>query len=289
MSRAARIVFLSAIVAALLSLQLLAAADDGPKIVVTQVDASAFPDIRFLASVNDAQGKPMQGLGPSDLVLAENGAAQSATIELASQVAPVALAIVLDTSGSMGGRPIADAEQAIATLINGLGPQDQAAFLTFDATVRVDKALTSNKAALLAATNGAAAGGDTAIYDALSAAIGALDAAPAKARKAIVLLTDGVDNSSKASAASVLGRLGGAALPVNVVGLGTDLDRTALAAIGAAAPGGRFLEAPTSAQLASIYVGLTQQLLTQYSVRYRSAAAVPDNTEVTLALALRHA
>jgi tight adherence protein C len=288
MSRAARILFLGALVAALLPLQLLAAADDGAKIVVTQVDASAFPDIRFLASVNDAQGKPMQGLGPTDLVLAENGAAQNATIELASQLAPVALAIVLDTSGSMGGRPIADAKQAIATLINGLGPQDQAAFLTFDATVHLDRALTSNKAQLLAATNGAAAGGDTAIYDALSAAIGALDAAPAKARKAIVLLTDGVDNSSKASAASVLARLGGAALPVNVVGLGTDLDRTALAAIGAAAPGGRFLEAPTSAQLASIYVGLTQQLLTQYSVRYRSAAAVPDNTEVTLTLALRH-
>jgi tight adherence protein C len=220
-------------------------------------------------------------------VLSENGAAQNATIELASQTAPIALAIVLDVSGSMGGRPIGDAKQAITALINGLGPQDQAAFLTFDSVVRVERPLTSNKAALVAATNAAVAGGDTAIYDALSAAIGALDPAPPKARKAIVLLTDGVDNSSHVTAASVLARLAAATLPVNVVGLGTDLDRGALTAIGGAAPGGRFLEAPSSAQLAAIYAGLTQQLLTQYSVRYRSAAAVPDNAEVTLSLALR--
>jgi tight adherence protein C len=291
MFRTGRLLLIGALVAALLPLQLLAgspaAADDGAKIVVTQVDVSAFPDVRFLASVNDAQGRPLPGLSATDLVLSENGAAQTAAIELASQVAPVALAIVLDVSGSMGGRPIADAKQAITTLINGLGPQDQAAFLTFDTVVRVDRPLTSNKAALVAATNAAVAGGDTAIYDALSAAIGALDQAPPKARKAIVLLTDGIDNSSRASAASVLARLASATLPVNVVGLGTDLDRGTLTAISAAAPGGRFLEAPSSTQLGAIYAGLTQQLLTQYSVRYRSAAAVPDNGEVTLSLALR--
>jgi len=291
MSRTGRLLLVGALIAALLPLQLLAgspaAADDGAKIVVTQVDTSGYPDVRFLASVNDAQGRPMPGLGPTDLILSENDATQNAVIELASQTAPIALAIVLDVSGSMGGRPIADAKQAITTLINGLGPQDQAAFLTFDSVVRVDRPLTSNKAALVAATNAAVAGGDTAIYDALSAAIGALDPAPPKARKAIVLLTDGIDNSSHSSPASVLARLAGATLPVNVVGLGTDLDRGALTAIGAAAPGGRLLVAPSSAQLAAIYAGLTQQLLTQYSVRYRSTAAVPDNAEVTLSLALR--
>jgi tight adherence protein C len=292
MCRTARVFVVAALVAALLPLPLLgatpAAADEGAKIVVTQIDATAFPDIRFLASVNDAQGRPMRGLGPTDLVLSENGVAQKATIELASQVAPIALALVLDVSGSMAGRPIADAKQAITSLINGLGPQDQAALLTFDATVRIDRALTQDKAALVAATNAAVAGGDTAIYDALAAAIGALDQAPPKARKAIVLLTDGIDNSSRASAVSVLAKLASASLPVNVVGLGTDLDRRALAAIGAAAPGGSFLQAPTSAQLATIYAGLTQQLLTQYSVRYKSTAAVPDGKEVTLTLALRH-
>jgi tight adherence protein C len=292
MSRTPRFLLTLAVVVALVPLQLLAAApaiaDDGTKIVVTQIDATTFPEVRFLASVADAQGRPMSGLVPTDLVLSENGAIQNATIELASQVAPVALAIVLDTSGSMGGRPILDAKQAITALINGLGPQDQAALLTFDANVRVDRALTQDKAALVAATNAAAAGGDTAIYDALAAAVGALETAPANARKAIVLLTDGIDNASKTSAASALTRVAGAALPVKVIGLGTDLDRATLAAISAATPGGQFFLAPTSAQLATIYAGLAQQLLTQYSVRYRSAATLPDNTELTLSLALRH-
>ncbi len=291
MSSLGRIARIAALVA-LLPLQWLgatpAAADDGVNIVVTQIDPSGFPDVHFLASVNDAQGRPVQGLGPTDLLLSENGVTQAATVHLASQVAPVALALVLDTSGSMAGRPIADAKQAIVTLINALGPQDQAALLTFDVNARLDQALTNDKAALAAATNAAVAGGDTAIYDALSAAVTALDQAPPKARRAIVLLTDGVDNSSRLSAASVLARIGSASLPVNVIGLGTDLDRGALTAISAAAPGGRLYEAPTSAQLASIYAGLTQQLLTQYSVQYRSAGGLPDDAPVSLALSLRH-
>src|SRR5437868_8164279 len=171
MSSAGRIATVTALVVALLPLHWLAAmpaaADDGVKIVVTQIDPSAYPEVHFIASVNDAQGRPMQGLGPTDLVLSENGVTQTAAIDLASQVAPVALALVLDTSGSMAGRPIADAKQAIVTLIQSLGPLDQAALLTFDSKVRLDRALTQDKVSLTAAMNAVSAGGDTAIYDAL--------------------------------------------------------------------------------------------------------------------------
>jgi tight adherence protein C len=293
MSRVLRLALTLAVLAATLPAHLIAAvpaaADDGVKVAVAQIDASAFPEVRLVASVTDSQGRPVQGLGAGDLVVSENGITQNAAIDLASQSAPVALALVLDTSGSMGGRPIADAKQAMITLINALGPADQAALLTFDATVRIDRPLTGDKPALVAATNAAVAGGNTAIYDALAAAMAALDAAPPKARKAIVLLTDGIDNSSRQSAATVQAGLKAASVPVNVIGLGTDLDRTALAAIGAAAPGGRFLEAPTSAQLGGIYTGLAQLLLVEYSVRYRSNAQVADDAQMTLQLALRQA
>src|SRR6185503_16884614 len=75
--------------------------------------------------------------------------------------------------------------------------------------------------------------------------------------------------------------------PVIVVGLGNALDRPALAAIAAAAPGGRFIEAPKSSDLAAIYSGLAEQLLTQYSVTYQSSAAVRDGTLASVELALR--
>jgi hypothetical protein len=91
-------------------------ADEGMRIVVNEVDASEYPRIRVVAAVNDASGKPVRGLTAAQLLVSENGAPQNAVVELASEVAPVALALVLDTSGSMAGRPLADAKAAMAFL-----------------------------------------------------------------------------------------------------------------------------------------------------------------------------
>jgi tight adherence protein C len=187
----------------------------------------------------------------------------------------------------MAGRPLNDAKAALAFLARGLGQADQAAIVTFAATARVAQPLTSNQERLVAATNAAVAAGDTAIYDALAAAAGALDGAPDHARRAIVLLTDGIDTASRTDRGQLLASLGASALPVIVIGLGNDLDRPALTAIAGTAPGGRFIEAPKSSDLVGIYSGLVEQLLTQYSVAYRSNATARDGTLIPVELILR--
>jgi tight adherence protein C len=265
-----------------------ASADDATRIAVTQVDVSEFPQVRIVASVTDASGRPLKGLTAADLSVSEGGIPQLASIELSSQSAPVAVALVLDTSGSMVGRPLADAKAAMISLIQALGPKDQAAVITFDATVRISRGLTADKPGLVAATNSASANGNTAIYDGLAAAIEELAKEP-QARHAIVLLTDGIDNSSRLSASTVLASLAASRTPAYVIGLGADLDRSALTRIASATAGGSFFEAPTSAQLSAIYSGLSEQILTQYSVTYRSAAKVIGGATLSAELALRRA
>ena len=263
-----------------------ASADDKPRIAVTQVDVSEFPLVHIVASVTDTAGRPLKGLTAADLSVSEGGIPQRASIELTSQSAPVAVAMVLDTSGSMSGRPLADAKAAMISLIQALGPNDLAAVITFDATVHVSRSLTADKPSLVTATNSATANGNTAIYDGLATAIGELAKGP-KARRAIVLLTDGIDNSSQQSSSNVLASLAASRTPAYVIGLGTDLDRSALARIASATTGGSFIEAPTSAQLSAIYAGVSEQLLTQYSVTYRSEARAPDGATISAELALR--
>jgi tight adherence protein C len=266
----------------------IASADDGTRIAVTQLDVSHFPEVRIVASVTDAQGRPVKGLTTADLTVTEGGLPQQASIELASQSAPVGVALVLDTSGSMVGRPLTDAKAAMVSLIQALGPADRAAVITFDANVRISRPLTADKPSLVAATNGAVASGNTAIYDAMAAAITELDREP-QARRAIVLLTDGLDTSSRQSAASVLASLAASRIPAYVIGLGADLDRPTLTRLATATAGGAFIEAPTSGQLAAIYEGLSEQLLTQYSVTYRSTAHAIDGATLSAELALRRA
>ncbi|HYK98096.1 MAG TPA: VWA domain-containing protein [Candidatus Acidoferrales bacterium] len=264
-----------------------AEADDGTHIVISDLDVSAYPDVQLVAAVVDASGKPVRGLGASDLKVTENGVPQDATVRLRSEVAPLALAVLLDTSGSMGGRPLADAKAAIASLLSALGPNDQGSVITFNAAPQVRQTLTSDRGKLLAATNAAAAGGDTAIYDALATASTTLQAAPSSARPVIVLLTDGIDTASRGDRSAVLTGIAQQHVPVVVIGLGTDLDRVALREIAAAAPTGRFVEAPKPADLAAIYDDLAVQLLSQYSVAYRTSASAADDANMTVGLSLQ--
>lgn len=267
-----------------------ALADDPLRIRITQVDATNFPDVRVVASIVDAQDRPVSGLAAREIVLSEEGSTQSASVEVSAESAPIALALVLDTSGSMLGRPLADAKSAMGQLIRSLGPNDQSAVLTFNSVVTVDQALTTNKDVLVAATNAAVAVGNTAIFDAVAKAIDVLVAAPPQARRAIVLLTDGVDTASTVSSRTVTDRVQGEGYPVYVIGLGTSLDRPTLQALADASRGGQAFVAPTSAQLASIYAGLSERILTQYTLSYHSnAREAAEGTSRTLTVQVTRA
>jgi tight adherence protein C len=272
-------------VACMLSFAQPGLADDPLRIRITSVDASAFPDVRVVASVVDAQDRPLADLTARDLVVSEDGRPQSATADLANEFAPVAVALVLDTSGSMAGRPLADAKAAMTQLIRTLAPKDQGAVLTFNTSVKVDAPLTTDKNALVAATDGAVAAGNTAIFDAVARAIDVLASTDAQARRAIVILTDGVDNSSTVSRSAVLDRVRAQGYPIYVVGLGADLDRPTLQSFADASRGGQAFVAPTSAQLASIYSSLSARIATQYLVSYHSnVRSAAEGASLTLTL-----
>ena len=264
---------LAVIVMQLLGAGIARADDPSPyRIVLSRVDPSDLPTVRLVASVVDANGKAVPGLRPQDLQVREGAVVPQANVTLASMVSPVALALVIDTSGSMAGQPLADAKTAVSTMVGSLGAIDQVAILSFNASVRVVQPLTSDKTRALAAVGSMVAGGDTAIYDAAQSAADLLEAADPKARRAVILLTDGLDTASRSSRQSAAARLGRSGFPLYAIGLGNGIDRGTLDALSTAAPGGATYLAPGSVDLAGIYAKLSEQLLTEYSVEYRSAA-----------------
>jgi tight adherence protein C len=260
-----------------------ASADDPYRMQITQVDPSDFPNVRVVASLVDGQQRPVSGVDASSIVVSEDGRPQRPSIETATKVAPIALALALDTSGSMAGKPLTDAKSAMRTLIESLKPADQGAIITFSSTVSVAHGLTSDKDALIASTNAAVATGNTAIFDAVAAAVDALSAVPAQTRRAIVLLTDGQDTSSRLSLAAATDRLRGQGYPLYVIGLGTSLDRPVLQALADGSMGGQAYVAPSSEQLSGIYAGLAQLISAQYVVTYSSTVrAVTEGTTMSV-------
>src|SRR5213083_2475480 len=249
-----------------------ARADDPYRVVLSRVDPSDFPTVRLVAAVVDANGKAVPGLRPQDLQVREGSVAPQANVTLASMVSPVALALVIDTSGSMAGQPLADAKAAVGSMVGSLGAIDQVAILSFNSAVRVVQPLTAEKSRALAGVGSIVAGGDTAIYDAAQSAADLLEGADPKARRAIVLLTDGLDTASRSSRLSAVKHLQTSGFPLYAIGLGNDIDRGTLDALSGAAGGGATYLAPSSSDLAGIYAKLSEQLLTEYSVEYRSGA-----------------
>ena len=279
---------MSRLVAALcaVSLVLLLAAPAwaaGPvQVRITAVDPSDYPNVRVVASITDAAGKPIDGLRATDVLISEDGRPQRAALERVGETQPLVLVLVLDVSGSMAGKPLADAKAALNVLVSSLAVGDSAAFITFNSGVSVEQPLTTDKTALTAAIGRATANGNTAIFDAESVALDVLaDAAP-RARRAIVLLTDGEDNASRIPLATINERMHAQTFPLYVVGLGTSLNNATLQSLANAGTGGGLYIAPTSAQLAGIYAALAQEIRVQYTMSYRSdATRAPEGSSVT--------
>lgn len=272
-----------ALALAFLGTGFVAAGDEPWTITITKLDATGFPTVRMVATVTDGQGKPVRGLTARDLVVLESGSKVAVDVNFVSRSTPIAVALVVDTSGSMGGQPFADARGAIGSLIDSLGAADKAALITFNANTRLAQPLTPDKAALTKALNATTTGGDTAIYNAVVAAIDALATADPAARRAVILLTDGVDTASTVSRAEALSRVAAAGYPIFTIGLGNLIDQSTLRAL-ADTSRGQFLLAPTSGELSGVYAALADQLLTEYSIRYASSetGAAGDPVSVTL-------
>jgi Ca-activated chloride channel family protein len=110
------------------------------------------------------------------------------------------LALLLDTSASMENN-LALAKAAASEFVDRMAPEDQASVIDFDSRVQVVQPFTADVQSLRSAIARVAAGGSTALFNALYIALKDLEKARASTpeeirRQAIVVLSDGDDTSS---------------------------------------------------------------------------------------------
>ncbi|MDI6712405.1 MAG: VWA domain-containing protein [Anaerosomatales bacterium] len=246
-----------------------AGAQPGPEgaLAITGADTGPYPDVALEVAL------PAEAAGRDDVrfTVTENGEAVdvvSAGTEPASEQ-PVRAVLVLDTSGSMAGRALQDAKAAARAFIEGMGPDDTVALVTFSDSARTVSEFTTDRAALAALVDGLRAAGETALYDALGhAARLARDADGG--RPVIVLLSDGGDTVSASSLDAAVRALTNAGAPVYAVVLQTkEWDPKALRAV-TRATSGRLLQTNDSAELLEIYRGLATEIANVWTVVFQS-------------------
>ncbi|MFO0686365.1 MAG: VWA domain-containing protein [Sandaracinus sp.] len=142
---------------------------------------------------------------------------------------PVALAVVLDHSGSMAGTKLVQAEEAVVSLLERMHDEDYLSFVVYDDGAEVVQALApvaALRASLPARVRGIPAGGGTNIPLGLDLGVGTLGQAPTTHVRRVVLLSDGLDGSGEPLGA-VQARIAARAderTTTSALGIGIDYD-----------------------------------------------------------------
>lgn len=242
----------------------------GAEVRINQIDTSEFPKVTIFATILK-DGAPVPGLGASDFRVREDEVDEEPLI-VTPKLTPLSVVLTLDTSGSMKKR-LADAQAAAKSFLDTLQSQDKAQVIRFSRDVKTICPLGGDRVAARAAIGATEARGDTALWDALSTSVESLRDVPG--RKAIVLLSDGVDDDgsgkplSKKTVADVLALARQVNVPIYAIGLGIELDETNLRKV-ATESGALYLNAVEPTELKRLYDNIGKQLAGQYTIGYTS-------------------
>ena len=160
-------------------------------------------EVNLLLSISDWRGRFVSNLTPSDIKVLDNGQQpQSLTYFLRQSDLPLRVGLLIDVSGSVGTF-FSDQQQAAAIFLQQtLRPSDSATIMSFAGESKVVQDFTSNLQSLTKAVHGLSAGeSSTAIYDAVRSACAKLSTSAGSdlARRVLILITDGEENSSHSS------------------------------------------------------------------------------------------
>jgi VWFA-related protein len=186
---------------------------------------SAVDRVTVNVLVRDGRGRIVTNLSEGDFEVLDAGAPRG-IMDFRSERAPVSVALLLDGSGSMKvGSSLADARHAAACILGELkAGVDETSLFIFDSRLRQVKGFSSDEGGLSSLLDSVEPFGMTSLYDAIGETARQV-AAQARYHRGVVVLTDGLDNNSRLSAAEVSGIASSIDVPVYVVAVMSPLDR----------------------------------------------------------------
>lgn len=230
--------------------------------------------VEVYATVTDAKGQPVTGLTRDDFEVLEDGARQEVSAFTAGEF-PLSAAIAADRSFSMGRERLAAAQSGARLFLGALRPQDQAMVIAIGSEIEIAAPFSADRAAQYRAVAALDRWGTTSLHDAIVAAIEAIQ--PAGGRRALVLLSDGDDRYSQASAADALARARAADVLIYPIALGER--RPALFAELAALTGGRSAHLRDTRELPRTLREIADELRQQYLLGYTPKRPLEEKGE----------
>lgn len=234
-------------------------------------------------SVRDPEGGYISGLSKESFQVFENGAPQKIT-EFSRGDIPVAVGLVMDDSGSMRNKR-AELNTAGLAFVEASNRQDQIFVVNFNDKVRTglpdSLPFTDDLVLLRSALSRARPEGRTALYDAMAFSLEHLEKGR-RAKKALIVVSDGGDNVSAHNFTQVLRRIQESSATIYTVGIydedDPDRNPAVLKRIAKISGGECFLPAERH-ELTTICQKIAKDIRNRYTIGY-----IPVRTNTKAAL-----
>jgi Ca-activated chloride channel homolog len=233
---------------------------------VIKIDSSL---VVLNATITDLNGKAVTNLKQNLFTIFEDGKEQPITF-FEAQETPFAAVVLLDTSGSMENR-ISLARASAINFLNGLRGEDQAAIYSFDSKLTLIQDF-SNSRDVADKIFDLKADGYTVLNDAIYKASEEL-AKRSEKRKAIVVLSDGMDTKSGKSADKALKLALATNATIYAVDMSTLGDTNRQQSVSvlknfAEKSGGKFIATDDVKSLTAAFKSIAGEIGTQYTLGY---------------------
>ncbi len=176
------------------------------------------------ATAVDGNGRPVTNLKREELRILEEGRPQAIVHFALGAEVPARILFLVDMSGSMNGQlKTASARMAATQVLVALAPEDQVALAGFDREYWGIVSWTKDKRKVEEGFSNLKPFGSTALHDALDHAARDL-ASHGEGRRAVVVITDGVDTASKEAPSAVIARSRALDVPIYAVSVVSPID-----------------------------------------------------------------
>lgn len=228
-------------------------------------------DIQFVevfASVLDRSGRPVEGLGRESFTVVEDGAPQQIARFEQVRDLPIHASVLIDVSASMDGKLEASRQAALQFFERAIEPKDRAAVITFNDHPNLAVKFTNDVQELAGGLAGLKAERGTALYDSVVFSLYYFNGI--KGQRALVILSDGKDESSRFSWDQTLEYARRAGVAIYTVALRDKAAHRKLSEL-ARVTGGRSFLVDDVSELASVYDEVQRELRSKYLVAYQSS------------------
>ena len=173
--------------------------------------------VPITAVVKDSKSRLVRGLKLEDFRVMENSQPRRILEFKALTDGAISIGLLFDTSGSMRGSALDKGKAVVDQLLSHINPAaDEVALFTFDKTLRQDTPFNGQPARIRGALDLSRSWGTTSLYDAIAEAARRVSDR-ATSRRALVVVTDGLDTSSTMSPADVSALASATDVPVYVL------------------------------------------------------------------------